>query len=329
MINNVMRDQNPIIKNKSVSIATKMMRGLEMLAIDLWRSRISYLFLAPFLIVFLAFIIIPVGLAIVLSFTSYTGFGFPSFVGFKNYIDLITQDLIFMKYALPNTIKFALIVGPGGYCLSFFFAWLIYQLPKKMRDLYTLAFYAPSLAGGIALTVVWAAAFSGDRVGYLNNFMLNMGWIEVPLIWLQDPRFLLDIMIIVSLWTSFNIGFLAMLGGLSTVNPELYEAGRIDGIKNRLQEVFYITIPSMKPQMLFSAVMSIVTTLRAGQISVQLTGLPITPRYSGHLIINHVDDYAFIRFELGYAAALSVVLLIMSYLLMRFFYRILSTKEDA
>ncbi|BBH22163.1 ABC transporter permease [Paenibacillus baekrokdamisoli] len=306
---------------------TSVIRGFRQLAFDCWRSRISYLFLAPFMICFIIFIIIPVVMAILLSFTSYNAFETPKFSGLSNYIALITQDLVFLKYALPNTLKFALFVGPGGYVLSFIFAWLIYQLPKKMRDFYTLAFYAPSLAGGTALTVVWAAAFSGDRVGYLNYLLLKFGFLDLPVVWLQDPRYLLNIMIIVSLWISFNIGFLSMLGGLATVNPELYEAGRIDGITNRLQEVYFITIPSMKPQMLFSAVMTIVTTLKAGQISVQLTGLPITPRYSGHLIINHVDDFAFQRYELGYASAISVVLLVMSYLLMRFFYRILKTKE--
>lgn len=307
----------------------RIVNGMRELAYACWHSRVSYLFVAPFMLAFLIFIIIPVFMAAGLSFTNYDGFRFPSFIGFQNYISLITQDQVFLKYALPNTLKFAVLVGPGGYILTFLFAWLIYQLPKKWRDLYTLAFYAPSLAGGIALSVVWTTAFSGDRVGYVNNFLLKMGLIDLPVTWLQDPRYLLNIMILVTLWTSFNVGFLAMMGGLATVNSELYEAGRIDGIRNRLQEIYYITIPSMKPQMLFSAVMSIVTTLRAGSISTQLTGLPITPQYSGHLIINHVDDYAMIRYEFGYASAVSVVLLVMSYLLMRFFYRLLSTKEEA
>ncbi|MBP1991807.1 carbohydrate ABC transporter permease [Paenibacillus eucommiae] len=295
---------------------------------ECWRDRICYLFLAPFLLVFTLFIIIPVCMAGLLSFTSFDGFTLPTFIGFKNYIVLLTQDIVFLKHALPHTFKFALIVGPGGYLLSFLFAWLIHQLPKKMRDYYTLAFYAPSMAGGVALSVVWIATFSGDRVGYLNNFLIDMGWIDLPRVWLQDSRYLLDIMILVSLWISFSVGFLAMLAGLQTVNTELYEAGRIDGIKNRLQEVFYITIPSMKPQMLFSAVMTIVSTLKAGSISVQLTGMAITPQYIGHLISNHIDDYAFIRFQIGYASAVSVVLLVISFFVMRFAYRLFGTKGD-
>lgn len=303
---------------------SKWMRFLR----ELRKDAFCYLFLAPFLICFLVFIVIPVVMAATLSFTSYDGFGSLNFIGFDNFIALFTQDIIFLTKALPNTFLFALIVGPGGYILSFFFAWLIHQLPLRVRDYYTLVFYAPSMAGGVALSVVWIAAFSGDRVGYLNNFLLQMGWIDSQITWLQDPKYLLPIMIMVSLWMSFSVGFLAMLAGLQTVNRELYEAGRIDGLSNRLQEVFYITIPSMKPQMLFSAVMTIVSTLKAGSISTQLTGMAVTPQYAGHLIINHVDDYAFIRFELGYASAVSVMLLLFSYFVMRFAYRLFNSKEE-
>jgi len=303
-------------------------RRLRQFALECWRDRLVYLFLAPFMLLFTVFIIIPVFMAAFLSFTAYDGFSFPKFVGIDNYVALLTQDLVFLKYALPHTFKFAIIVGPGGYILAFLFAWLIHQLPKKLRDYYTLAFYAPSMAGGVALSVVWIAFFSGDRVGYLNNFLLQAGWIHEPQLWLQNPKYLLNVMILVSLWISFSVGFLALLAGFQTVNPELYEAGRIDGIRNRLQEIFYITIPSMKPQMLFSAVMSIITTLKAGGISVQLTGMTITPQYAGHLMINHVDDYAFLRFEFGYASAVSVVLLLISYFAMRFSYRLFGTKEE-
>lgn len=305
----------------------RIIRRLRQFWREFWRARLSYLFLAPFLITFCCFILIPVFMAVFLSVTSYNGFAFPKFIGVNNFIALITQDVVFMKYTLPNTFKFALIVGPGGYMLSFVFAWLIHQLPRSIRDYFTLAFYAPSMAGGVALSVIWIATFSGDRVGYLNNILLKFGLIETSQLWLQDPKYLMNIMIIVTLWTSMGVGFLAMLGGLQTVNTELYEAGRIDGIKNALQEVYYITIPSMKPQMLFSAVMAIVGTLKAGAISTQLTGLQITPGYSGHLMTNHIDDYAFLRYEWGYASAISVALLIISYLAMRFCYRLFATKE--
>ncbi|MFD0716250.1 carbohydrate ABC transporter permease [Paenibacillus sp. GCM10027626] len=304
------------------------MNRLGLFFADMWRSRAAYLFLAPFLLSFLYFILFPVVMAVFLSVTSYDGFTFPRFVGLRNFIALFTQDLVFIQHALPNTFRFALIVGPGGYVLTFLVAWLIHQIPSRIRDWFTLAFYAPAMAGPVALNVVWMVAFSGDRVGYVNDALIRLGIIRTPQLWLQDPKYLLMILIAVSIWMSFGVGFLAMLAGLQTVNPELYEAGRIDGIRGRLQEVFYITVPSMKPQMLFSAVMAIVGTLRAGQLSVQLTGQLITPQYSAHLIINHVDDFAYARYELGYASAVSVVLLLISYGMMRLSYRLFAPKEE-
>ncbi|MDR6549113.1 sugar ABC transporter permease [Paenibacillus qinlingensis] len=301
--------------------------SIHKLVSTLYQQRLSFLFLAPFLICFTFFILVPVFMAMFMSFTSYDAFQSPKFIGFSNFISLLTQDQIFMKYALPNTIKFAFFVGPIGYLLTFFVAWLIYQMPKSIRDIVSLAFYAPSMVGGVALTVVWQAAFSGDYVGYLNNFLLNLGFIQSPVLWLQTPTYFLNIMIIVTIWMSFGVGFLAMLAGFDTVNKELYEAGRIDGISNRLQEVYYITVPSMKPQMLFSSVMAIVGTLKAGAISTQLSGAQISPQYSGHLILNHIDDYAFLRYELGYASMVSFVLLIISYFAMKLSYRLFSHKE--
>jgi multiple sugar transport system permease protein len=283
----------------------------------IWKHRISYLFIAPFMSAFLLFIFIPVTVAIGLSFFSFDAISRPRFVGWDNFLAIWTQDRIFLQYAIPNTFKFAVIVGPAGYMLSFFLAWLIQQLPKSIRDYFTLALYAPSLASGAAFIVVWPVMFSGDRVGYVNNLLLYLGLIEQPKLWLQDPNEFMTIMIAVSLWASMGVGFLAMLAGLQTVNRELYDAGAIDGISNRLQEIYYITVPAIKPQMLFGAVMSVVGTLKAGLIGSMLaqaaTGSPITPQYSGHLMINHIDDFALIRYELGYAAALSVILLVIVY----------------
>jgi len=294
---------------------------------EMWRDRVLYLWLAPFLLSFLVFIVLPVFLSALLSVTAFDGFSFPRFVGLHNFIVLFTQDLVFYQYALPNTFWFALIVGPGGYALNFFIALLISRVAKRAQDYYTLAYYGTSLAGGVALSVVWQAVFNGDRGGYLNSFLLRLGVIETPQLWLEDVRYLLPVMMIVTLMTGFGVGFLAMLAGIVSVNRELYEAGKIDGIRSPLQEVYYITIPSMKPQMLFSAVMAIVGTLKAGAIGAQLTGSIITPQYAGHLILNHIDDYAFLRYELGYASAVAVVLLLIMYFAMRFAYRLFAPKE--
>lgn len=273
----------------------------------------AYLFAFPYVILFLTFVIVPIGLAILLSFTSFDMVTFPSFRGVYNYIYLLTSDEEFMKYILPNTIKFAFIVGPGGYLLSFIMAWALSQLTHKLRTVLAIILYSPSLTAGVTMSVVWKVFFAGDQSGYLNNIFLKLGLIVEPIAFLQSPDYLFTIMIIVALWSSMGVGFLAMLAGILNVPHELYEAAYIDGMKTRFQEIWYITIPSMKPQMLFGAVMAIVGTFSAGAIGVQLSGANPTPSYSGSLILNHIEDYGFIRYEMGYAAALSVVLLLIIY----------------
>ena len=245
-----------------------------------------------------------------LSFTYFDSVHFPSFVGFRNYINLLTQDSDFMQYALPNTIRYALIIGPGGYILSFLLAWILAQIPHRARTVSAIIIYSPALTSGVLMTVVWRVLFSGDNRGYLNNFLLNLGVINTPIQFLQDPTAIMTIMLFVGLWSSMGIGFLAMLSGILNINKDIYEAAYIDGLKNRWQEIFYITIPSMKPQMLFGAVMAIVSTFNAAGIAVALTKSTPPPQMAGWLIVDHMNDYAFARFEMGYASALSVVLLL-------------------
>lgn len=271
----------------------------------------AYLFLAPYALLFIVFIVLPVLMAIFLSFTFFDTVQPPTFNGLRNYIVLLTQDEIFMRYVLPNTIKFAVIVGPLGYAMAFMLAWMLAQLPSVPRTIFALILYSPSMTTGVAMAVVWTTMFSGDQNGYLNSFLLSNGLIQQPIQFLQSPDYLMNIMIVVTLWASMGVGFLAMLAGILDVNTELYEAGSIDGISNRFQEIIYITIPSMKPQMLFGAVISIVATFQAGAIGVVLSGTNPTPQYAGQLIVNHIEDFGFLRYEMGYAAAVSVVLLLM------------------
>ena len=210
-------------------------------------------FLSPYLLLFAVFIIIPMVIAIALSFTNFNTIEFPDFVGFMNYINLITQDEIFMQYVLPNTVVYVLIVGVGGYVLSFFLAWILAQISKVPRTILALIFYSPSMTSGVAMTVLWKIIFTGDQTGYLNSILMKLGVITEPIVWLVDARYLLPIVIIVALWSSMGVGFLAMMAGILNADEELYEAGAIDGIKNRFQEMIYITVPTMKPQMLFGA----------------------------------------------------------------------------
>ncbi|WP_066193291.1 carbohydrate ABC transporter permease [Gracilibacillus timonensis] len=271
------------------------------------------IFLAPYVILFTTFIIIPVTIAIGLSFTYFNAIESPSFIGLDNYVNILTQDNTFMQFVLPNTLIFALIVGPGGYIMAFLLAWMLAQISKVPRTILALILYSPSMTAGIAMAVVWKIIFSGDEAGYLNSLLISMGFINQPIQFLQSPEYLMVIMIVVTLWGSMGVGFLAMLSGVLNIDQEIYEAAYIDGIKNRFQEIIYITIPSMKPQMLFGAVMAVVTTFQAGAIGVELSGQNPTPQYAGQLIVNHLEDFGFIRYEMGYAAALSVLLLLFIY----------------
>ncbi len=269
----------------------------------------GYVFVMPYAILFTIFILAPVIMAVILSFTNFNAIQWPKFVGFLNYINLITGDDVFMKFVLPNTVKYALIVGVGGYVLAFLLAWGLSNLTKWPRTIFALILYSPSMTTGVAMAVLWKIMFTGDQTGYLNSWLMDIGAINEPIIWLSNAKFLLPIVIIIGLWSSMGVGFLSILAGLLNVDEALYEAAAIDGVKNRFQEMIYVTIPSMKPQMLFAAVMQIVGAFQNGMISTMLAGNP-TPGYGAQLIVNHIEDYGFIRYEMGYAASVSVVLLL-------------------
>jgi multiple sugar transport system permease protein len=270
-------------------------------------------FVIPYWFFFALFIVVPVVAAIGLSFTFFNSIQTPNCIGIRNFIELITLDTVFMRYVLPNTLRFAFIVGPVGYFLSFIVAWMLSHLPKLPRTILAIIFYSPSLTAGIAMAAMWRIIFSGDAQGYLNAILLDWGLIIEPIQFLQSPDMLMTIMIVVSLWSSIGVGFLAMLAGILNVDRTLYEAAYIDGIKNWFQEIIYVTIPAMKPQMIFGAVMAVVGTFQAGAIGVALSGTNPTPNYAGQLIVNHIEDFGFLRYLMGYAAAISVVLLLMVY----------------
>lgn len=291
------------------------------------RFNSSYLFIGPYAIIFFTFVILLIAISIFLSFTYYDTVNPPQFIGLRNYINLFTQDVEFMQYALPNTIKYAIIIGPVGYILSFLLAWILAQLPKRLRNVLAIIIYSPSLTSGVLMSVVWRVIFSGDSRGYLNYLLLNWGLINEPVQFLQSPSWIFGIMVFVGLWGSMGIGFLAMLSGILNNDKEVYEAAYVDGIKNRFQEIIYITIPTMKPQMLFGAIMAMVGTFNASGVATALSGAYPSPQYAGWLIVDHMNDFAFTKFEMGYASALSVVLLLIVLIFNRVCYKLFGTKD--
>lgn len=266
--------------------------------------RECYIMLTPFTLLFVTFTILPIAASVYLSFTDFNMLQPPRWLGTVNYVRLFFTDDVFIT-AVQNTLLFAFITGPIGYFLSFLFAWFINDFGPKLRAVLTLIFYAPSLSGNVYF--IWLYLFSGDAYGYINSKLLNWGLLKEPIMWLFDPKYNMQVVIIVIIWLSMGAGFLAFIAGLQTVNPALYEAGAMDGIRNRWQELWYITLPQMVPQLLFGAVMTVAVSFAVGYQSMALTGFPSTD-YSTHTIVLHLLDYGAIRFEMGYASAIAVVL---------------------
>lgn len=269
--------------------------------------RQAYILMAPFFIMFFMFTILPVLASIVLSFTNFNILEPPEFVGWSNYTRLFLEDDIFVV-AIKNTILFAVITGPISYIACFLFAWIINELPVKLRALMTVIFYAPSISGNVFF--IWRIIFSGDRYGLANGFLINLGAIIDPIQWLKTESYIMPVLILVQLWLSLGTGFLAFIAGLQTVDKSLYEAGAVDGIKNRWQELWYITLPSMKPQLMFGAVIQITQAFAVSEISMQLAGFP-SVNYAGETVVTHLIDFGTIRFEMGYASAIATLLFIL------------------
>ncbi len=266
--------------------------------------KVGYFMLAPFMILFFLTTVIPVFLSLYFSFTSFNMIETPKFVFMDNYVKMFLEDELFIT-ALKNTLIFAVVVGPISYVLSFLVAWFINELPPKVRAVVVIVFYAPSLGGNTYL--IWSTLFSGDRYGWLNAWLLKLGFIDSPVNWLKNTSYILPICILVALWMSLGISFLSFIAGLQGINRSLFEAGAIDGITNRWQEVWYITLPSMKPQLMFGAVMSITGAFGFGDVVTNLAGNP-PQDYVGYTVTHHIGEYGGVRWEVGYSAALSFLM---------------------
>lgn len=277
---------------------------------DIKKHKTCYLFLLPYFAVFCMFVVAPVVISIYFSFTYYNVLESPRFIGLQNYINLFLADDVFLT-AVKNTFLLAAITGPIGYLASFIFAWFIHELPRYVRAVAVLVFYAPSIAGQAYL--IWALIFSGDAYGYLNGILMDLGILNAPVRWLTDVNYMMPVVIIVVLWMSLGTGFLSFVAGLQTVDAAQYEAGYVDGIKNRWQELWYITLPNMKGMLMFGAVMAITQSFGVAEVTQALCGFPSTD-YAAHTVVNHLIDYGSLRFEMGYASAIATILFLTMYL---------------
>ena len=273
---------------------------------EIFIKRQYYYLVAPYTILFFIFTVLPVLMSLVLSFTNFNLLEFPEWVGWENYMRLFVDDKVFI-IALRNTALLAVVTGPLSYIMAFVFAWLINELKPLLRSFMTLIFYAPSISGNVYL--IWKLIFSSDIYGYANAYLIQFNIIDEPITWLQDADYIIWILIIVQLWMSLGVSFLSFIAGLQSVDKIYYEAGAIDGIKNRWQELWHITLPQMKSQLLFGAVMQITSSLSVAAVSINIAGFP-SIEYAGHTIITHLMDYGNLRMEMGYASAIATILFI-------------------
>ncbi|MCL2003016.1 MAG: sugar ABC transporter permease [Oscillospiraceae bacterium] len=276
------------------------------------KNKVSYMMMAPYFLIFTTFTILPVAASLFISLTYFNMLEAPQFIGWANYLKLLLEDDIFM-IALKNTMILAIITGPLSYVLCLLFAWIINEFKGRLRAFLTLVFYAPSISGQVFF--IWTIIFTGDRYGILNGFLLRWGFMDEPVLWMRDAKYILPFLIVVQLWLSLGTGFLAFIAGLQTIDKSLYEAAAIDGIRNRWQELWFVTLPAMKPQLMFGAVMQITASFAIADISLWLAGdppgSPVSVNYSGSTIVTHLIDNGTIRFEMGYASAIATVLFIL------------------
>jgi len=263
-----------------------------------------YLYIAPWAVIFLVFTVAPVVMALGLGFTYFNMLELPRFIGLDNFKNLLASDDLFIV-AVKNTLSFAIIIGPMGYLMSLMFAWFINELSPVTRAIMVTIMYAPSISGSGLM--IWQMLFSGDQYGYLNGTMLNLGIINQPIQFVQTREYMFPIAIIVSLWMGMGVGFLSYVAGFKTVNKEQYEAAYVEGIRNRWQELWFITLPSIRPQMMFNAVLSVGGAFTVGGVMDQLFGFP-SPGYATHTIMNHIQDFGVTRFDMGYACAIATLL---------------------
>lgn len=286
---------------------------------EIWKNRQKYMLMLPFLVVFFVFVIVPILTSVALSFTDFNMLQTPRFTGVSNYIRMFLDDDVFV-IAVRNTLIFAVLTGPLSYFLCFFLAWMINDLPPRFRWVLTLLFYAPALASNIFY--IWTYIFSGDMYGLVNSTLMRLGLLMEPVQWLTDSKYIMVVIIIVQLWMSLGTGFLAFIAGLQSVDSSMYEAGAIDGVRNRWQQLWYITLPVMKPMLMFGAVMQISASFSVSTVPMTLAGFPSTDNAAA-TVVSHMIDHGILRYEMGYASAIAVVLFVVMVLFKQVISRIL------
>jgi putative chitobiose transport system permease protein len=268
-------------------------------------SATPYLFLLPALALVATFVLYPIVAVIFYSFTSYDIITDPQWVGTANYERLIA-DPTFWK-ALTNSIVY-LVATPTVIVLAIMLAIVV---NRRMRGIHVFRalYFVPAVSGSIAIGISWRWIF--ERNGMLNSVLMSTGVIEQPVQWLTNPDFVLPIAILLTVWAGVGYYSVIFLAGLQNIPEELYDAARIDGC-NDLQKHWHVSLPGLRPQIVFVAVISSLAALKVFDEIYVLTNRTGGVLESGTTIVFYLWRQAFVLSNAGYASAIAIALLLLT-----------------
>jgi multiple sugar transport system permease protein len=263
----------------------------------------GYLFISPFIVGFLAFIIVPMGISLFMSFHDYDLLTEAKFVGLANFKTIFTNDPKFMQ-SLLVTLKYVVIAVPLRLIVALAVAMLINR-PSKLSGVYRVLFYIPSILGGsVAVSIMWRNLF-GDS-GLINGLLTAVG-ID-PVYFFKSPGLALTTLILLAAW-QFGSSMLIFLSGLKNIPKDYYEAAEIDGA-GKIRQFFKITIPVLTPIIFFNLVYQTIMAFLTFTPAYIISNGTGSPR-NGTLVYSlYMYQRAFTDFKMGYASALAWILLV-------------------
>lgn len=274
---------------------------------ELVEQRYSYLFIAPAIILFSVFVLIPVIASFFLSFTKYNTLSAPRWVGLDNYYQILFQDPRFWK-ALCNTTIYVVGVVPVGICVSLLLAVAI-DRKIKFKNFYKSIFFMPVVTSIVAVSVIWKWLFAGEKYGLINHWLMKMG--INPVDWLMSPTWTLPAIMIMSIWAGLGYNMILLLAGLQTIPRTFYETADIDGATG-WYKFWHITLPLLRPTLLFVVIMSMINSFQLFEqvyIMTSGTGEGVGGVLDSALsLVAYLYERGFQRFEMGYASAIAYIL---------------------
>jgi putative chitobiose transport system permease protein len=285
-------------------------------------SLTPYLFLAPALVIISVFILYPTAAVVYYSFTEYNIVRPPEWVGLQNY-ERLWRDPIFWK-ALSNSFLY-LIVTPTLIVLSIALA-IVVNRPLPGVNVFRALYYIPVISGTIAVGIAWRWLFDTNG-GLINGILVSLGILEQPVQWLAEPAFTLPIAMLLTIWIGLGYYMMVFLAGLQNIPEDLYDAAVIDGC-NGFQKHWYVTLPGLRPQIVFVAVISSLAAIEVFNEIFVITGGLGGILNSGVTMVFYLWRQAFRLQNAGYASAIAMVLLLITLVFSIFNIRLLERSEQ-